>query len=526
MKSLQVKISICLFAITGLLQKPGFSQITVGSTAPAFQAQTVGSPVEFIFPEKLQRPVIMFFWAMSQAEIADLKILDNFARSNSGAFQVISVFFDDKPDIAKVESILRANSISLATLLTNAELENRYEIDLTPTILVINTNKQIVLSKAGSRLTPDVFELIKKLCSGSLTVNCNQSGTRVYLNDGYIGIIFSTGFKISDLKSGTYQLRVQKSDEYTIFTQPFSITCGQNTTVNAYLSPIGPPKGSLIITCNLEGAEVYLDGIWQGRIVSGSLKISNLTSGFYNLKVQDKGQDNISEQPVRINSGQNTNVTITLKPIEPVPPVRRSASSSWKETKSSRSIGSYVGFFAGYTIPLGNLKNAFNDQQPVNLGARIRLMSKKALAWEFSANYYQFKNDNDAYQLTQRIIPITFNASIGMKYFYITGGGGYYFSRYTYTFESAFVSSFEGKLDRWGLNTGVGIGFAFFEIGARYHYMLKDAKNYASSQSFLDIYGGITPIFQAKLPDVNKERQKELAFTYSYFPASADINPN
>lgn len=487
MKSFQSKVLFCLLALTGLLQKPSFSQIAEGSIAPTFQAKIIGSSLDFIFSGDLQKPVVIFFWDISDEEIQDLKSLDSFAQRNSVTFQTISVFFGNETDVEKVESILHDNSISLAALLTNTELEEQYKVDQTPTLFVINTKNQVVLSKTGIRLTPQVFDLITDSYLGGLTVYCNQNGAGVYLNGGYFGMISDGSLRIPNLKTGTYQLQVRK-DEYTTFYQAISIASGQNTTVNAYLNSISPPKGSLTITCNQNGAEVYLNDIRQGRIYLGSLTITNLNSATYHLKVQGTGQDGIFSQYIEIESGQNKAVNVTFIPKQPAPPRRPiTPPSAWKQKKT---IGSYIGFFAGYTIPMDNLKDTFNDQQPVNLGARIRLMSKKALAWEFSGNYYQFKNNNNTYQLTQKIIPITLNMSVGAKYFYLTGGGGYYFTRYT--FESSFSGKVAGKLDRWGLNTGVGIGFGFFEIGARYHYMLKDSKNNASPLNFIDVYGGIT----------------------------------
>lgn len=524
MKTFHGKILVCLLAMIGLLQETGFSQIAEGSNAPNFQAKIIGSSVDFIFSGNLQKPVVIFFWDASDEEIEDLKSLDSFAKENSGTFQAVSVFYGSEGQSKEVEAILRNNSISLATLLTNDAFEEQYQVDQTPTIFVIDTNNRIVLSKAGFRLTSDVFDLITALYSGTLTITCNQNGAEVYLNGSYAGTVSYGSLKIPNLKPGTYQLRVRKSDEYTTFSQPVSIGSGQNTTVKASLSYISLPKGSLTITCNQNGAEVYLNDIQQGRIYLGSLTITNLNSAIYRLKVQGSDQDDIFSQYITIESGQNKviNVNFIPKPPTPPPPLPPTPTpSAWKQEKT---IGSYIGFFAGYTIPMYNLKNTFNDQQPVNLGARIRLMSKKALAWEFSGNYYQFKNNNSAYQVTQNIIPITLNMSVGAKYFYLTGGGGYYFSRYT--IESSFAGRIKGKSDRWGLNTGVGIGFAFFEIGARYHYIINDIKNYNFNPSFLDIYGGITPISQAEVPYGESNKQKGVLFTYSYFPASADINSN
>lgn len=525
MKPFHGKSLVCLLATISLFQKNGFSQIAEGSNAPNFQAKIIGSSVDFIFSGNLQKPVVLFFWDGSDEEIEDLKSLDSFAKENSGTFQAVSVFYGSEGQSKEVEAILRNNSISLATLLTNPEFEEQYKVDQTPTIFVIDTNNRIVLSKAGFRLTSEVFDLITALNSGTLRITCNQSGAAVYLNNRFVGIISGGILRITNLKPGTYQLQVQKN-EYTTFSQSISIASGQNTPVNAPLTYISPPKGSLTVTCNQERADVYLEGTWRGRISSlRNLTIPNLNAGTYELKVQGSNSGDVSYRSVRIDNGQNTTVDVNFspRPFVPTPPTTPSTPQTWREQKP-RTIGSYLGIFAGYTAPLYNFKSAFNDHQPMNFGARIRLMSKKALAWEFSGSYYQFKNNNSAYQLTQKIVPITLNMTVGAKYFYLTGGGGYYFSRHTV--ESSFTGKIEGKRDRWGLNTGVGIGFAFFEIGARYHYIVNDIKNNASNLNFLDIYGGITPISKAEAPYDERNKQKGVLFTYSYFPASADVNSN
>lgn len=163
---------------------------------------------------------------------------------------------------------------------------------------------------------------------GSLTVNCNVTGARVYIN-GKISGYTNPSLTIM-LKAGTYQIRVSKAG-YPEFSA--TITMGnQPVIVNAVLGgsstpqpvpqpapqpvpvpapqPVAPTvmRHNLSVHCNVNGAEVIINGNTAGRTPFEA----QMNDGTYNLTVRAPGYSDFNTS---LSIRGNTSVNAVLQPM-------------------------------------------------------------------------------------------------------------------------------------------------------------------------------------------------------------------
>ena len=90
-------------------------------------------------------------------------------------------------------------------------------------------------------------------------------------------------------------------------------------------SPIGGDQGWYVVNCNVNGANVYFDGILQGQISQGTLTVPVYTTGtpYKTYSVQMDGYTTfnapITQHP---SQGEKVNLYATLNPIAPTTPMQ------------------------------------------------------------------------------------------------------------------------------------------------------------------------------------------------------------
>lgn len=156
----------------------------------------------------------------------------------------------------------------------------------------------------------------------ALTVQCDQSGAKVYVEDKLAGYT-QPNFTIM-LLPGTYKLRVSKEGfpEY----QSSVVVGASPVTVQVILGkgdkptpptkpPAPPPKPpipryQLSVDANLKGAQVYLNGTYVGVTPFSGV----LEQGNYSLTVKIEGYDEYSST-LRLNGAARVYAVLSPRPI-------------------------------------------------------------------------------------------------------------------------------------------------------------------------------------------------------------------
>jgi|WetSurMetagenome_2_1015567.scaffolds.fasta_scaffold191157_1 hypothetical protein len=116
---------------------------------------------------------------------------------------------------------------------------------------------------------------------GWLTINCDENGASVYLDDTYKGTISGGSLDIGD---GAYasSYTVKKSGFYDASGDIDYVPGGSanlEITVSLTPKPAGSGKGWIAVYCNVDGASVAFNGVTKGTISGGSFTQEVSTTG-------------------------------------------------------------------------------------------------------------------------------------------------------------------------------------------------------------------------------------------------------
>jgi hypothetical protein len=539
MGTLPKKIIAGVALIFAASQEPALCQLPENGPAPKFSAPLFRQNQNYTFSGDLGRPLVLFFWNDKDDVDEDLKRLNSLAAIHIGDVEVLSVYWGK--NTAELDDINQMYGLGLKTILRTADLETAYRITQTPALVAIDKNNRIVLSQANTHFIEVIERRVKDLFLGTLMIEHTPEieGAEVYLNGDYHSKVGLWGVTISGLKAAVpHKIQLKKREGDLCHESTEFVEAGKTGFVEVKLlpcpkGPVAAPVGSLIVRCSLDSAKVYLDNILRGTIEKGSWKIENLAIGVHTLIVINEKPYSIFRQNVVISLGQTVTVPVPWrapdkkedkKIAEKPRPPKTPKPKTPKPPKPPSAIGSYFGVFARYPLPVGILKEAA-DKSDIGFGTTLRMMSRRAWAWDLNAEYLRLKGQFGPFELQYDIIPLTLNTTVGAHAFHLSAGAGYYFLRGKaegIIDGRSFVSTF--NTDTWGLNGGVGIGLWRFEIGARYHYLPKNDSKKVVETQFFDIYAGITPFYSQRRSSSSRREAGELALSYAAFPASAQIN--
>jgi len=114
--------------------------------------------------------------------------------------------------------------------------------------------------------------------TGMLKITSEPSGAEVYVDGSYKG---TTPLTLT-LTPGTYEVKVVKED-YEPYTQIVTLNADETKTINAKLKAL---FGFLNVYCNVQGADIYLDG---KKIGETPLKGYKLSTGEHKVEVKKEG---------------------------------------------------------------------------------------------------------------------------------------------------------------------------------------------------------------------------------------------
>jgi hypothetical protein len=151
---------------------------------------------------------------------------------------------------------------------------------------------------------------------GWITVYCNVDDASVYFDGKYMGVTRDGSYTATVYTTGApyTSAKVEKSG-YT--TATVSLTMpekGQTTNAYATLNPIVTPTpvryGSIFVSSQPSGAEIYFNGDYRGL---SPLTISDVWPGSYTIRAEKSGYQDYSTTAY-VSSGVQTAVYCTLTP--------------------------------------------------------------------------------------------------------------------------------------------------------------------------------------------------------------------
>ncbi|HOP67296.1 MAG TPA: PEGA domain-containing protein [Methanoregulaceae archaeon] len=155
--------------------------------------------------------------------------------------------------------------------------------------------------------------------SGSVRVSSWPADANVYLDGSFRGQTDSSGnLVISNLPAGVYSVKVSKP-AYQDAVYSVQVRQGQQSQVQASLSPISPTgtptptpaqQGSLSVTSNPSGAQVYIDNLFRGYTPS---TYADLATGMHTLTLKLSGYEDYSTT-FQISQGSTATVQASLSP--------------------------------------------------------------------------------------------------------------------------------------------------------------------------------------------------------------------
>jgi hypothetical protein len=141
--------------------------------------------------------------------------------------------------------------------------------------------------------------------SGSLTITSNPSGATVII-DGYNAEI--TPWVFTGLTTGYHTIEVDYSG-YEAYVTSVYVDYGANTQIYADLTPL-VLYGSMVVESTPHGADVYVDGNYQG---TSPLTIGGLSAGIHQVELHLAGYEVLTTTE-NIAPGQGTVVNLVLTP--------------------------------------------------------------------------------------------------------------------------------------------------------------------------------------------------------------------
>jgi len=139
------------------------------------------------------------------------------------------------------------------------------------------------------------------LLTGSISVSSNPNGADVYLDGNYEG---STPITIPNVPIGSRTVVLKKSG-YNEVSKTINVEYGQTTSISETLILL---TGSISVSSNPNGADVYLDGNYKG---STPITIPNVPIGSRTVVLKKSSYHEISKT-VDVKYGQTTTVSETM----------------------------------------------------------------------------------------------------------------------------------------------------------------------------------------------------------------------
>jgi len=129
------------------------------------------------------------------------------------------------------------------------------------------------ISVSPSRTTTVSADLVPLPARGSISVYCNQSNAKIYLDGSYKKRTSANkSVEIKNVGKGYHELLITK-DGYEDWITTIMVATNQTYMVSAYLVPEISYDGSIAVYCNVSGAKIFVNGIYKAATSSSQPKI-------------------------------------------------------------------------------------------------------------------------------------------------------------------------------------------------------------------------------------------------------------
>jgi hypothetical protein len=142
---------------------------------------------------------------------------------------------------------------------------------------------------------------------GSISVNSNPKGAKVYLDNAYKGL---TPLRLDNINSGQRGIKIVMSG-YQEWTSYISILPSQTTKVFADLMS-QQSYGSISVSCDQSGAKIFLDGTYKKATSTNPVILENVEDGYHELTViKDSFRTWVEDIVVYFGEESSVDVTMT-----------------------------------------------------------------------------------------------------------------------------------------------------------------------------------------------------------------------
>ncbi|MDD3656572.1 MAG: PEGA domain-containing protein [Atribacterota bacterium] len=207
------------------------------------------------------------------------------------------------------------------------------------------------------KIAADLVPLAKPAV-GSIAVNSNPQGARVYLDNAYKG---QTPLNLRDITVGRHTLKLVLAD-YQEWNSEITITSSQTARIFADLE-YQRATGSIAVNSNPKGADIYLDDNYEGLT---PLNLTQISVGSHIIKLILPGyREWISE--ITVSSEQVSRISVDLE-SQP-----KYGSISIKSNQGEAKIflnGTYITTTSIYPKTLQDIKTGYYEMVIIKDGFR------------------------------------------------------------------------------------------------------------------------------------------------------------
>lgn len=148
---------------------------------------------------------------------------------------------------------------------------------------------------------------------GSIAIRCNQNDARIYLDGQYQGLTDKNrAILLEDVNEGSHEIRVTLAG-YHDWNRRIEVRPNERVRLTVDLERI-TRTGNLEVSCNVDDADIYVDGKYRGRTLSSrNVTIRNIQEGTHELRMVKEGYRDYTER-VRIDAGETHHIHVRMQP--------------------------------------------------------------------------------------------------------------------------------------------------------------------------------------------------------------------
>lgn len=153
---------------------------------------------------------------------------------------------------------------------------------------------------------------------GTIEVSAGNDGARgatVTIDGQPVGTLGAMPVHLDSLPPGRHQI-VANHDGFVQFEQWVDVQGGQTVRVTAMLDRSAPTTGSILVSADVQGAPIYMDGTNTSQVTTSVL--DNVPAGTHTIEIRAEGLPPFS-QTVLVQQGQRAEVRATVRPVSTAP---------------------------------------------------------------------------------------------------------------------------------------------------------------------------------------------------------------